>query len=72
MLAWGGVAVLISSHLLAEVAQTADSVIIVNNGRLLADAPIGELTAGAAWKRPFLGLTAAGRPASAPERKARS
>lgn len=73
MLAWGGVAVLISSHLLAEVAQTADSVIIVNNGRVLADAPIGELTAGAGLEAAFLGLTAAGQAgATAPERKARS
>jgi ABC-2 type transport system ATP-binding protein len=73
MVAWGGVAVLISSHLLAEVAQTADSVIIVNNGRVLADAPIRELTAGAGLEAAFPGLTAAGQPgATAPERKARS
>ena len=57
MLAWGGVAVLISSHLLAEVAQTVDSVIIVSNGRVLAHAPIGELTAGAGLEATFLSLT---------------
>jgi ABC-2 type transport system ATP-binding protein len=73
MLAWGGVAVLFSSHLLAEVAQTVDSVIIVSNGRVLAHAPIGELTAGGGLEAAFLGLTAAARPGTAaPEREARS
>jgi ABC-2 type transport system ATP-binding protein len=52
-----GAAVLMSSHLLAEVAQTVDSVIIINSGRLVAEAPIGELTAGAALEDVFLGLT---------------
>ena len=40
-----GTAILISSHILAEVAQTVDSVIIVSNGRLVEQAPIAELTA---------------------------
>jgi ABC-2 type transport system ATP-binding protein len=57
MLAWGGVAVLVSSHLLAETAQTVDSVIIVSNGRVLTHAPIAELTAGAGLEATFLGLT---------------
>jgi ABC-2 type transport system ATP-binding protein len=52
-----GTAVLVSSHLLAEVAQTADSVIIINSGRLVAQSPIRELTAGAALEDVFLGLT---------------
>jgi ABC-2 type transport system ATP-binding protein len=52
-----GAAVLVSSHLLAEVAQTVDSVIIINAGRLVALSPIGELTAGAALEDVFLGLT---------------
>jgi ABC-2 type transport system ATP-binding protein len=52
-----GSAVLVSSHLLAEVAQTVDSVIIINSGRLVAEAPIGELTAGLALEDAFLGLT---------------
>jgi ABC-2 type transport system ATP-binding protein len=56
-MAMGGAAVLISSHLLAEVAQTVDSVIIINSGRLVAQSPIRELTAGAGLEDVFLGLT---------------
>jgi ABC-2 type transport system ATP-binding protein len=41
-----GCTVLVSSHMLAEVAQTIDSVLIVNHGRLVAQGPVGELTAG--------------------------
>jgi ABC-2 type transport system ATP-binding protein len=41
-----GGTVLISSHLLAEVAQTIDAAVIVNHGRLVAQAPVAELTAG--------------------------
>jgi ABC-2 type transport system ATP-binding protein len=39
----GGGTVLISSHVLAEVAQTAERVLIVDRGRLVADAALGEL-----------------------------
>ena len=39
---------LISSHLLAEVAQTVDSVVIVESGRLVAQGPVAELTDGGA------------------------
>jgi ABC-2 type transport system ATP-binding protein len=56
-MASGGTAVLVSSHLLAEVAQTVDSVIIINSGRLVAQSPIGQLTAGAALEDEFLGQT---------------
>jgi ABC-2 type transport system ATP-binding protein len=52
-----GATILISSHILAEVAQTADSVIIVSRGRVVTQAPIAELTAGAALEEVFLGLT---------------
>jgi ABC-2 type transport system ATP-binding protein len=38
-----GGTVLVSSHLLAEVAQTVDRVLIVDHGRLLADSPVEEL-----------------------------
>jgi ABC-2 type transport system ATP-binding protein len=37
--------VLVSSHVLAEVAQTVDRVLIVNRGRLVTAAPLAELTA---------------------------
>ena len=43
-----GGTVLVSSHLLAEVAQTVDSVVIVDHGRLVAQGPVAELTAGGA------------------------
>jgi ABC-2 type transport system ATP-binding protein len=40
-----GGTVLVSSHLLAEVAQTVDSVVIIQRGRLVRQGPIAELTA---------------------------
>ena len=41
-----GGTVLISSHLLAEVAQTIDAAVIMHHGRLVVQAPVTELTAG--------------------------
>jgi ABC-2 type transport system ATP-binding protein len=53
-----GGTVLVSSHLLAEVAQTVDSVVIADHGRLVAQGPIAELTAGGAGlEDTFLQLT---------------
>ena len=43
----GGGTVLISSHVLAEVAQLADEVVIIHHGQLIAQAPLAALTAGA-------------------------
>jgi ABC-2 type transport system ATP-binding protein len=40
--------VLISSHVLAEVAQTVDDVVIINHGRLVREASLDELTGRAA------------------------
>ena len=45
-LAAEGRSVLVSSHLLAEVAQTVDRVLIIDRGRLLADGRLDELTRG--------------------------
>jgi ABC-2 type transport system ATP-binding protein len=42
-----GHTVLVSSHILAEVAQTVDDVIIIDRGQLIAQAPLAELTARA-------------------------
>jgi ABC-2 type transport system ATP-binding protein len=42
-----GRTVLVSSHILAEVAQTVDSVVILAQGRLVANAPLDQLTAAA-------------------------
>jgi ABC-2 type transport system ATP-binding protein len=39
--------VLISSHVLAEVAQTVDEVLIINHGRLVVESPLDELTSQA-------------------------
>jgi ABC-2 type transport system ATP-binding protein len=41
----GGKTVLVSSHVLAEVAQTVDQVVIINRGRLVAIDPLDRLTA---------------------------
>jgi ABC-2 type transport system ATP-binding protein len=41
-----GGAVLMSSHLLAEIASTIDHVLIIDNGRLLTNAPLAALTDG--------------------------
>ena len=40
-----GGTVLVSSHMLAEVAQIIDSVVIIDHGRLVAQGPVNELTA---------------------------
>ena len=42
----GGCTVLVSRHLLAELALSADSVIIVRDGRLVAQGPVSEITGG--------------------------
>ncbi|HZE28727.1 MAG TPA: ATP-binding cassette domain-containing protein [Gaiellaceae bacterium] len=44
----GGGTVLISSHVLAEVAQIADEVVIIHRGKLVAHEPLEALTARAA------------------------
>ena len=41
-----GNAVLVSSHLLSEMAQLADEVIVINRGRLVKQAPVHELANG--------------------------
>jgi len=52
-----GGTVLMSSHMLAEAAQTVDSVIIVDHGRLVRQAPLAELTAHGDLEDAFLQLT---------------
>jgi ABC-2 type transport system ATP-binding protein len=46
-----GGTVLFSSHLLSEVEQTVDHVVIVHEGRLIRDAPLDELTGGSGFVR---------------------
>jgi ABC-2 type transport system ATP-binding protein len=58
-LAADGRTVLVSSHILAEVAQTADSVVILDRGRLITQSTLAELTAGGGdLEDIFLNLTA--------------
>ena len=73
-LAAEGRTVFVSSHLIGEVARTADRVVVIGRGRLLADTPVGELPAGSAsledW---FFELTAASADHQAtPDPKART
>ncbi len=59
-LAAEGRTVLVSSHLLAELAQTADDVIIINQGRLVAAGPMAELlerSQACSLEELFLGAT---------------
>jgi len=58
-LAEEGRTVLVSSHILAEVAQTVDSVVIIDKGRLVVQSTLRELTAGANLEDVFFQLTAA-------------
>ncbi|MGN6126625.1 MAG: ABC transporter ATP-binding protein [Humibacter sp.] len=46
-LASEGRTVFISSHLMSEMSQTADHLIVLGRGRVLADAPISDVIAGA-------------------------
>src|SRR6478752_3730702 len=42
-----GRTVLLSSHLMSEMAQTADHIVVLGRGRVLADAPVDQILAGA-------------------------
>ncbi len=53
----GGGAVLVSSHLLAEVAQTVDHALVIDGGRLVATVAIAELSNNAALEELYLDLT---------------
>jgi ABC-2 type transport system ATP-binding protein len=56
-----GRTVLVSSHLLAEVAQTVDRVLIIDRGRLLASGRLDELTRdGRSLEDVYLELTGGG------------
>ncbi|MES1169765.1 MAG: AAA family ATPase, partial [Leifsonia sp.] len=44
-LAREGRTVFLSSHLMSEMAQTADHIIVLGRGRVIADAPVGEILA---------------------------
>ncbi|RZU64862.1 ABC-2 type transport system ATP-binding protein [Microterricola gilva] len=46
-LAAEGRTVFLSSHLMSEMAQTADHIIVLGRGQIIADAPVGDIVAGA-------------------------
>jgi ABC-2 type transport system ATP-binding protein len=50
-LAGEGRTVLVSSHLLAEAAQTVDDVVVITRGRLAAEGPVAELAAATSTTR---------------------
>jgi ABC-2 type transport system ATP-binding protein len=45
-----GGTVLLSSHVLAEVAQTVEQIVVIGEGRVLAEAPVTDFTSGLAGK----------------------
>jgi len=56
-LAAHGRTVLVSSHLISEVAQTADQLIVIGQGRLLAQTTVAELSARGSLEEAFFSLT---------------
>jgi ABC-2 type transport system ATP-binding protein len=59
-LARQGRAVLVSSHLISEIALMAEHLVVIGQGRLLADTSVAELSAGAeSLEDAFLQLTGA-------------
>jgi ABC-2 type transport system ATP-binding protein len=76
-LAAEGRVVLVSSHLIGEMALTAERLVVIARGRLLAETSVAELSArSASLEEAFLELTADGleyraRPAGNPERRVR-
>ncbi len=50
-LASQGRTVFLSSHLMSEMAQTADHVVVLGRGKVLADAPISDILSGASGQR---------------------
>jgi ABC-2 type transport system ATP-binding protein len=58
-LAAQGRTVLVSSHLISELALTAEHVIIIGRGRLIADSTVADLTRGRSLEAAYLELTSA-------------
>ncbi|MEQ4206917.1 ATP-binding cassette domain-containing protein [Actinopolymorpha sp. B9G3] len=57
-LADSGCSVLLSSHLLHEVEQVADRIVMIGRGRVLAEGAVDELSRGRSLEDTFLELTA--------------
>nr|WP_216645220.1 ATP-binding cassette domain-containing protein [Isoptericola halotolerans] len=54
----GGGAVLLASHVLAEVTQVADDVVVLGQGRVITAGPLDELVRDASLEDVYLDLTA--------------
>ncbi|RMI13611.1 ABC transporter ATP-binding protein [Cellulomonas triticagri] len=52
-----GATVVLASHVLAEIEQTVDDVVVLDRGRLLAAGPLAEVTGGRSLEDAYLGLT---------------
>ncbi|WP_326823846.1 ABC transporter ATP-binding protein [Streptosporangium sp. NBC_01756] len=57
-LSGSGCAVLLSSHLLHEVEQVADRIVVIGRGRVLIQGTVDELSRGRSLEQTFLELTA--------------
>jgi ABC-2 type transport system ATP-binding protein len=58
-LAAEGRTVLLSSHLMSEMSQTADRLIVIGRGRILADGAVGDVVgSSASLEDAYLALTA--------------
>ena len=53
--------VFVSSHLISEMALMADRLVVIGQGRLLADTTVAEMSARARrrWRHAFLAMTEA-------------
>ncbi|WP_104043833.1 ABC transporter ATP-binding protein [Arthrobacter sp. ZGTC412] len=58
-LAEQGKTIFLSSHLMSEMAQTADHLIVIGRGRIIADAPVKEIIAGTRQARTLVRTSAA-------------
>ena len=70
-LAAEGRTVFLSSHLMSEMALTADHILVIGRGRIIADAPVADIIArsgGTMRDRPHPRPRPAGRPAARPRR----
>jgi len=54
-----GHTILVSSHQLAEMQHTVDDVLIINNGKLIAEGPIADVSKGRSLEEAFLDLVLA-------------
>ncbi len=54
-----GKTIFLSSHLMSEMAQTADHLIVIGRGKIIADAPVQEIIAGTRQVRTLVRTSAA-------------